>query len=266
MSVVEVGEAKVAYRVEGKGPGLVLAHGTGGNSETNWAQVVRRLSDRWTVVRPDYAGSGETIDDGAPLTIDALAAQVVAAARAAGTVPFDLVGFSLGAAVAAKIAADHPDNVRSVVLLAGFASGCDPRLKLQFRLWRELIDSDREALARIVLLTGFSPAFLSSLGDEAIEAAVQEIVAGNNWPGMARQVDLDLVADVRAEAARIIRPTLVIGCTHDHMVPSAHAKELARLIPGAIYAELDSGHLAPLEKPAKLLDLIEPFLLREAVA
>jgi 3-oxoadipate enol-lactonase len=266
MPVVEVGEAKVAYRVEGKGPGLVLVHGTGGNSETNWAQVVGRLSDRWTVVRPDYAGSGETIDDGAPLRIDALAAQVVAAAQAAGTVPFDLVGFSLGAAVATKIAADHPDKIRSVVLLAGFASGDDPRFKLQFRLWRELIDSDGEALARIVLLTGFSPAFLSGLGDEAIETAVQEIVAGNNWPGMARQVDLDLAADVRAEAARIMRPTLVIGCTHDHMVPSAHAKELARLIPGATYAELDSGHLAPLEKPAELLDLIEPFLLREAAA
>jgi len=260
MSVAEIDGAKVAYRVEGKGPGLVLVHGTGGNGETNWAQVVDRLAECWTVVRPDYAGSGETIDDGGPLTVDALSAQVVAAVEAAGVVPFDLVGFSLGAAVAIKIAADHPDKVRSVVLLAGFASGDDPRLQFQFRLWRDLIDRDREALARIVLLTGFSPAFLSGLSDDAIETAVQDIEAGNNWPGMARQIDLDLVADVRVEAERIRRPTLVIGCTHDHMVPSAHAKALAQIIPGATYAEIDSGHLAPLEKPDDLLDLIEPFL------
>jgi 3-oxoadipate enol-lactonase len=265
MPVVEIAGAKVAYRTEGKGPGLVLVHGTGGNAETNWGQLVGRLADRWMVVRPDYSGSGETVDDGSRLTIAALAAQVVAATEAAGAVPFDLVGFSLGAAVAVKIAADYRDKVRSVVLLAGFASSNDPRLKLQFRLWRELIDRDRDALARLVMLTGFSPAFLSSLDEEALERGVADIVSGNNWPGMARQVDLDLIADVRAEARRISKPTLVVGCTRDHMVPPAHAKELARLIPGVTYAELDSGHLAPMEKPSELLDLIEPFLLRETV-
>jgi 3-oxoadipate enol-lactonase len=46
MPVVEIDGAKVAYRVEGKGPGLVLVHGTGGNGETNWTQVVNRLSER----------------------------------------------------------------------------------------------------------------------------------------------------------------------------------------------------------------------------
>jgi pimeloyl-ACP methyl ester carboxylesterase len=171
------------------------------------------------VVRADYAGSGQTTDDGAPLTIDVLAAQVVAAVQAAGAVPFDNVGFSLGAMVATKIAAEHPDKVRSVVLLAGFASGADPRLKLQFQLWRRLIDRDRDALARTLLLTGFSPDFRAWLGDVAIEAAIRDIVTGSNWPGMARQVDLDLVADVRAEARRIAKPTLVIGCTRDHIIP-----------------------------------------------
>jgi pimeloyl-ACP methyl ester carboxylesterase len=266
MPTIAVDAAKVAYRVDGNGPGLVLVHGTGGNGETNWTRVVGRLSDHWTVVRPDYSGSGGTTDDGAPLTIDKLAAQVLAAARATGVVPFDLVGFSLGAAVATRIAADHPDQIRSVALLAGFASGDDPRLRVQFRLWRALIDRDHDALARLVLLTGFSPAFLSGLGDDAIEAAVQDMVAGNDWPGMARQVELDLLADVRADAARIGRPTLVIGCAQDHMVPAAHARELARIIPNAVYAELDSGHLAPLERPAELLDLLDSFLRRGAVA
>ncbi|MDR3436763.1 alpha/beta hydrolase [Telmatospirillum sp.] len=264
MAVIELAEAKVAYRLDGTGPGLVLVHGTGGNAETNWDLVVGRLARRWTVVRPNYSGSGDTTDDGGPLTVGKLAAQVVAAAEAAGAVPFDLVGFSLGAAVAIKIAAGYPDKVRSLVLLAGFAGSGDSRLTLQFRLWRRLIERDRDALARLILLTGFSPAFLSSLDDEAVEKSVADIVAGNNWPGMARQVDLDLTLDVRADAARIIRATLVIGCTHDHMVPSAHAKDLAVLIPGAIYASLDSGHLAPIETPSRLLDLLEPFLLGEA--
>ena len=35
---------QVAFRVDGSGPGLVLVHGTGGNSETNWSQVVGHLT------------------------------------------------------------------------------------------------------------------------------------------------------------------------------------------------------------------------------
>jgi pimeloyl-ACP methyl ester carboxylesterase len=93
MPVVEVGAAKIAYRVDGAGPGLVLVHGTGGNSETNWNQLVGRLSESRTVVRPDYSGSGATIDDGTPLTVAALAAQVVAAAENAGATPSILSAF-----------------------------------------------------------------------------------------------------------------------------------------------------------------------------
>jgi pimeloyl-ACP methyl ester carboxylesterase len=65
MSVVEVGGAKVAYRVEGKGPGLVLVHGTGGNSETNWTQVVGRLFTR-TPPRPFKLPRSTSGSDRAP--------------------------------------------------------------------------------------------------------------------------------------------------------------------------------------------------------
>jgi len=109
------------------------------------------------VVRPDYSGSGATVDDGQPLSVEILAAQVVGAARAAGAVPFDLVGFSLGASLATYIAAEYPAEVRSVAVLAGFASGRNSRFKLQFGLWRDLIGGDVGALAKLMVLTGMSP-------------------------------------------------------------------------------------------------------------
>jgi 3-oxoadipate enol-lactonase len=260
MPVVEVDGAKVAFRVDGSGPGLVLVHGTGGNSETNWSQVVGHLTEHRTVVRPDYSGSGETIDNGRPLTVAALAAQVVAAAEQAGAAPFDLVGFSLGAAVATYIAVEYPDFVRSVVLLAGFLSSTDARQTMQFELWRDLIHTDRRAMAGFILITGFSPNFLSRLGHAGISEAVSEIIANNNWEGMARQVELDLTIDVRDQAQHIAKPTLVIGCLHDHMVPSAHARELATLISGARYAEMTTCHLAPLEAPDEFARLVLDFL------
>jgi pimeloyl-ACP methyl ester carboxylesterase len=260
MKTVEIDGARVAYRVDGSGPGLVLVHGTGGNAETNWEHLVPALVRHWTVVRPDYSGSGDTRDDGGDLTAERLAAEVVAAAEAAGAVPFDLVGFSLGAAVATKIAADHPHLVRRVVLLGAFLDGAGPRQRIQFGLWNDLIRTDRQAMARLVLLTGFSPAFLSGLGHDGIADAVAAIVEGTDWAGMARQVDLDLAIDVSEAARQIEKPVLVVGCTHDHMVPPAEARAVAAVIPGARYAELPAGHLAALEQPDAFLALLDDFL------
>lgn len=260
MPVVETNGAKVFYRVDGDGPGLVLLHGTGGDGESNWGHLIGRLTPYWKVVRPDYAGSGKTQDGGLPLLIRDLASQIIAAARAANATPFDLIGFSLGGSLAAYIAAEYPDDVRAIVLLAGFVSGEDGRMQLEFSLWRDLIHSDRRALARIILLTGFSPDFLASLSPQQIEEIIEGIVTGNQWEGMARQTELNLVLDVSASVRNIKKPTLVIGCTHDHMVPPAHARRLAAVIPGARYVELNSGHLAPLECPDEFSRLVTDFL------
>ncbi|MFX6819264.1 alpha/beta fold hydrolase, partial [Acinetobacter baumannii] len=88
------------------------------------------------VIRPNYAGSGATRDDGGPLSVAGLAGQVLAAADAAGADRFDLLGFSLGAAVAAYLAGEQPGRVRKLILLAGFVSSADTRLTTQFELWR----------------------------------------------------------------------------------------------------------------------------------
>lgn len=214
----------------------------------------------WKVVRPDYAGSGKTEDSGKPLLIRELAAQVVAAARDANATPFDLVGFSLGASLAADIAAEYPEDVRAVVLLAGFISSAGARIQLEFGLWRDVIRTDRRAMARLVLLTGFSPDFLASLSPQQIAENIEGIIPGNQWEGMGRQVALNLTLDVSEQVKRVAKPARVIGCTHDPRVPPAHARTLASMISGACYAELDSGHLAPLECPDAFIQRVTDFL------
>ncbi|WP_413740459.1 alpha/beta fold hydrolase [Sodalis sp. RH14] len=75
-----------------------------------------------------------------------------------------------------------------------------------------------------------------------------------------RQVELDLVLDVSDRVGRITQPALVIGCTHDYMVPPAHGRALAAQIAGARYAELDGGHLAMLERPEEFTQRVTGFL------
>ena len=56
----------------------------------------------------DYAGAGETTDAGSPLDLPTLGRQVAAVAEAVGAPQVDLVGHSLGAAIATVVAAEWP--------------------------------------------------------------------------------------------------------------------------------------------------------------
>ncbi|MEP4708444.1 MAG: alpha/beta hydrolase [Pseudophaeobacter sp.] len=250
---------RIGYRKEGTGPTLVLVHGTGGDGAGNWGDVTKDLSQDYTVIRPDYTGSGDTEDDGSTLSVEYFAEQVMAAVKDADVGNFAIVGFSLGAAVAVRIAADHADRVSGLILIAGFTRP-DPRLRLQFELWRDLISSDHAAMARLVFLTGFSPDAVSSWGFCGVEQAVRDTVKAQNWAGMARQIDVDIGLDVSDAVAKVRSPTLVIGGRHDHMVPPSHSKALAASINNASYIELPTGHLAPMERPDCVAREIRNFL------
>src|ERR1700722_9987389 len=99
---------------------VVLLHGTSGQSE-DWSQVVEQLAGHSRVIRPNYADPVARTDRAKAPRVSDFADRVVAAARAGGGHRFDLVGFSLGAAVATCIAAEYPEMVRSLVLVSGFS-------------------------------------------------------------------------------------------------------------------------------------------------
>jgi pimeloyl-ACP methyl ester carboxylesterase len=261
MPFVDIEDSRVEYLVEGSGPGLVLVHGAGRDANGNWGTLGARLASARTVIRPNYSGSGATIDHGGPLTLERLGRQVTASAWAVGAAPFDLVGFGLGAGIAAYIAATIPDLVRSLVLIAGFADANDSALRLQLRFRRDLAVSHPEILARHMLLCDHAPAFLSRLSDVDIEHRAAAMAASIDPAGMVRQLNLELGLDLHRVLAGVACRTLVVTCAHDQVVPPARSHALAAAIPGARTTPLLTGHLAPVEQPATLAALLETFML-----
>lgn len=255
MPTVTAGAATVHYLVDGAGPGLVLVHGTAFGADGTLGHLVDEFTGERTVVRPNFAGSDETVDDGGDLTIEALAAQVAAAAETVGG-PVDLVGFSLGAVVSAAVAALRPDLVRRLVLVAGWAGPDDEYLRNVMTVWRRAA-VDQEAFGRFGTLSGFSRAFLNMIG----AAEVDKIVATSlPTPGALRQIELNLRVDIRPLLPTITTPTLVIGCTHDQTVPVENARALHAAIAGSSYAELESGHVVLFEQPGEFVKLVREFL------
>ncbi|MFC6880956.1 MULTISPECIES: alpha/beta fold hydrolase [Actinomadura] len=258
MPSIAAGDATVHYEADGSGTGLVLVHGTQGSGATNWGHLVERFAGDRTVIRPDYSGSGRTADPGGPLTVETLAGQVAAAARDAVEGPVDVVGFSLGAVVAAAAAALHPGLVRRLVLVAGWPHTGDARQRLMFELWSDLARADFGLFNRMAMLTGFSPGFLEALGGRAIDAA---LAVSAPEPGMDRQIDLDLRVDIRGLLPAITAPTLVVGLAQDQIVPPSGPVALHEGIAGSRYVEIDSGHLVLHERPDELVETVRAFVL-----
>jgi pimeloyl-ACP methyl ester carboxylesterase len=260
MPTVSASGTTVHYTTAGAGPALVCVAGTGLPAQVNYGHLVDAFADARTVVLPDYAGSGETTDPGGPLTVDLLAEQIAAAAQdAAPGEPVDLVGFSLGAVVAAAVAATRPELVRRLVLVAGWPGPEDARHQLAIDLWARLADADHDLFNRFLQLNCFGAPFLSAIGPEGVRQLVEG--APPITPGMRRHIELDRHADVRDLLPKITAPTLVVGLTRDQVVPAERARLVHEAIPGSEYVEIDSGHVVVFERPQELVAAVRGFLL-----
>ncbi len=240
------GDAQIAYAIHGDGPGLVLVHGTGANGSTAWAPMLKALSRERTVVLPDLRGSGATRDGGEPLALETLADDILAVATDADLASFDLVGFSLGGAVATCAAARAPERVRALVIIATPLSGRDSRSQLQFGIWKDLYDLDPQLFARYWLLSGLSPRFAAEIPADELERAATFPIE----PGLDRQCTLNTEIDLEPLLDTIQARTLIIGCTHDAIVPQERTEQLGARIPDARYVVLDAGHMVILEMPS----------------
>ncbi|CAM3884131.1 alpha/beta hydrolase [Nocardiopsis rhodophaea] len=106
---------------------MVYVHGLGGAS-TDWTDLMGALSQGSTADAPDLPGFGKSppppdLDYG----VDAHAAVIRDLVRS-GEHPVHLVGNSLGATVAVRLAAEHPELVRSLTLISPALPDLLPRL------------------------------------------------------------------------------------------------------------------------------------------
>lgn len=248
------------YTVKGSGPGLLLAHGAGGGAEPNFGPLMADLARTHTVVAPDLPGSGATPRSGVALDLDTVADTLVATAVDAGVERFTILGYSLGTGIAVRAATRHPDRVSGLVLTAGFAR-MNNRMRLAMRVWRDLLDGDRELVARFLTLMAAGDPELERLSPSELAAAVAGL-AEFVPEGAPEQVRLVEEVDTTAELAGIGVPTLVVAAALDRLAPPALSRELAAGIPGAELVEIECGHLVAAEAPEQWGAAVREFLDR----
>lgn len=234
-------------------PVLVLVHGTSGSTQNHFGYLFPMLATNQRVISIDLAKPAT--QDG-PLTLEQLVRQVEAViTHALPGKQVSLLGYSLGAVVAAAVSAQPSDLVKNLILVAGWIKS-DTQQKLRNKIWTQLRADGAAVINDYMTFCALSSQFLASKSLDEVAAAAAMIQIDDFTD---QQMRLNYQIDISALVADITAATLVVGCTYDQMVPKYHSKQLFGAIKNARYAEIASGHGVVFERPAELLQLINNF-------
>jgi pimeloyl-ACP methyl ester carboxylesterase len=115
-----VNGVKMYYEVHGSGEPVVLLHGAFMTITNNWTGWIGELSKTRKVIAVEMQGHGRTADIARDLSYENLADDVAALLEHLKIQRADLIGYSMGGAVAMQCAIRHPDNVRKVVVISSY--------------------------------------------------------------------------------------------------------------------------------------------------
>jgi len=282
--VIETGAGVwIAAVIGGAGPPLLLLHG---HPQTHaiWHRLAPALAERFTVVAADLRGYGDSSKpagaaDHSNYAKRAMALDQLSLMRGLGFDRFDVLAHDRGARVAHRLAMDHPEAVRRLVLLdvaptLAMYEQTSQAFARAYWHWffliqpaplpERLIQADPAAYIRDVM--GRRSAGLAPFDPLAL-AEYQRCLA---LPGAAHGlcedyraaagIDLDHERSDR-DAARLIEPPLLAlwgaqGVVHQCFRPLDEWRRVARDVSGG---PLACGHYIAEEAPQALLEQVLPF-------
>jgi pimeloyl-ACP methyl ester carboxylesterase len=256
-TTVKVGEAVIEFLVDGAGDTVVLLP-CGGVDACYFDDFTHRLAHagfRTVAVNPRGAGGSVGPLDG--LTLHTFAGDVAAVIERVDAAPVHVVGHGFSNRIARCLAADRPDLVRTVILLAGVGN-FEPTAEvvMALRTWFRHDATESECLE----------AMRCEVADSS--AAERILHQLKRWPAAATaQTAADHATplnDLRWEASRA--PFLVVQGLADRVAPPEHGRALRDQLGDRVrLVEIpQAGHMIFLEQPEAVARAVVSYLREQA--
>lgn len=256
----------LAYEVSGAGPAVLMIH-AGIADRTMWDPQWRAWSDRFTLIRYDQRGFGDSADPERAYSQHGDAIEVL---DAAGCERAAVIGASFGGKAALDLALAAPERVSALVAVVATPSGEPPAADLvaAFERVEEVFERDGLAAANEVELQMWvdGPGRAPGSADPATRALIAELNGAVLGREEAREEAGNEIEPTPLEPAALDRlgelalPTLAIIGEHDQ--PSVN--EGARLFAERTGAELveiaGTAHMPSLERPHEFDAAVLGFL------
>jgi 2-hydroxymuconate-semialdehyde hydrolase len=244
---------------------VLLLHGSGPgvSAAANWRPVIPALRERRRVIAPDQLGFGATAT-GEKHTYGRAAwtEHALSLLDELGVGQCDVIGNSMGGAVALSLAVARPAAIRRIVLMGtmGIAMALPPGLAT---IWS--YRPGVEAMREVIGLFAYNRELIT---DELVrmryEASLSPAVA-DSWAAMfphPQQRWVDDLALSGAELAAVTQPVLLVHGRDDQVVPwRSSSAPMTDLLPDCrLHLIGGCGHWTMIEKTAEFLGVVQPFL------
>jgi pimeloyl-ACP methyl ester carboxylesterase len=255
----------IYYETHGSGDGLplVLIIGMGGTCQGWLVLQVPEFSKERSCLVFDNRGGGKSEDPGGAFTTRDLAEDTLAVLDEAGIRRAHVLGGFLGGLVAQELAIEHPDRVRSLVLVGTYARP-DAKRRMLLELWKTMAEHGVPLEVRI------TDRLVWTLHDETVEEedlidAALDFYRRDHAPLPDRvfieQAKACLGHDSFERLSSIRCPTLVLYGEADQLTPRHLHQQLAGGIPGARLVQIPgAAHLVTAEAAPRFNEVVAAFL------
>lgn len=242
---------------DGSGPPLLFLHGVTGVQPGD--PFLARLAREYRVLAPRLPGFGDSTGTEHLLDLHDLIYYELDLLDALGLRGIPVVGHSLGAMVAAELAAVQPERFSGLALIAPFGlwNPAHPVADLFSMSPAQLAaatyhDPNSTAAQAAARPPEDNEAYIAFMLDRAKALAT---TAKYLWPipnrGLAKRLH------------RVAAPTLLVWGESDRIVPPAYARDFQAGIPHAkVETVAEAGHLPQVEQPDRLAEAVVRFLAR----
>jgi pimeloyl-ACP methyl ester carboxylesterase len=264
MRVLAHDGSAVCYRSYGHGEPVLLIHGLGG-SGADWALQIASLEKQFRLIVPDLPGCGSSPAPRRGYSIAGFARALWSLMDELQMCRINVVGFSMGGAVALEMALQRPGVVTRLALINSLATYSD-----QWRKWMYARSS--AALIRLLGMRRTARFFAARLFPEPWQrlfrdraAAVVAAVPARSYLSMSRALEQWEATD---RLDRLRSRTLIIAAEHDH-TPLEEKRALAARLGASMVVVHGSRHGTPFDSSeatnATLLALLtdQPLLSYE---
>lgn len=260
MAWAELTDCRAYYEVIGEGEPLLLIPGLGATCRL-WDSIVPELAQHFTLIMLDNRGMGLSKAKKKPRTLADYSADYAELLDHLNVDQTHVLGLSLGGIAAQRLAVDHPQKIKRLILMSCADRFSPYLLRMTALLGHSLRRFPRMLFLQTMELLATAPLYLDEHVDEIDRMMREKCSDPVPKSAMATQLRCLLRSELEPADYNITVPTLVVAGEYDALIPSCYAKIMANKIPGSHFVLLKgAGHNPLTEMPDVSLPLVTKFL------